>query len=250
MEPDSTYRISLPQFEGPFDLLLFFIERDELDIHDIPIAQITREFLTYLTAMQALNIELASEFILVAATLMKIKAKMLLPRPVLNEAGEEIDPREELVRRLLEYKRYKAVLAEIAELEAAQSQRVERGFIKTEEKILMQAEYPEEELVGMDLFTIMRTFKRIWERHNEQLVKPTHVIKRYPYDIGEVKRTLTAKLSHGKPIDFVSFILEEGNRIYAVFSFLAILELVQLQQVSITIGEGYNNFWMSAKTTT
>ena len=248
-QDDSTYRISLPQFEGPFDLLLFFIERDELDIHDIPIAKITRDFLEYLTAMQSMNIELASEFILVAATLMRIKAKMLLPRPVLNEEGEEIDPREELVRRLLEYKRYKAVLEEIAQLEATQAQRLERGFARSDEKALMQADFPEEELVGMDLYTFMRTFKRIWERHNEQLARPTHVIRQYPYDIEQVKGTLITKLSHGKPIDFVSFILEEGNRIYAVFSFLAILELIQVQQLSITVGEGYNNFWLIKKET-
>ncbi len=248
-QDDSTYRISLPQFEGPFDLLLFFIERDELDIHDIPIASITRDFLEYLTAMQSMNIELASEFILVAATLMRIKAKMLLPRPVLNEEGVEIDPREELVRRLLEYKRYKAVLEEIAQLEAMQAQRLERGFAGSDEKALMQADFPEEELVGMDLYTFMRTFKRIWERHNEQLVRPTHVIKQYPYDIEQVKGTLIAKLSHGDPVDFVSFILEEGSRIYAVFSFLAILELIQIQQISITVGEGYNNFWLIKKET-
>ena len=97
-----TYRIKLQQFEGPFDLLLFFIERDELDIHDIPIATITNDFLEYIHTMQAMNIELAAEFILVASTLMRIKAKLLLPRPILNEEGEEIDPREELVQRLLE----------------------------------------------------------------------------------------------------------------------------------------------------
>ena len=86
----------------------------------------------------------------------------------------------------------------------------------------MQADFAEEELVGMDLYTVMRTFKRIWERHNEQLARPTHVIKQYPYDIEQVKGTLITQLSHGNPIDFVSFILEEGSRIYAVFSFLAI----------------------------
>ena len=116
-ENQETYRIQLPQFEGPFDLLLFFIERDELDIHDIPIAKITEDFLEYMQAMKEMNIELAAEFILVASTLMRIKAKMLLPRPVLNEEGEEIDPREELVKRLLEYKRYKAVLEQIMNME-------------------------------------------------------------------------------------------------------------------------------------
>lgn len=250
MEPDSTYRISLPQFEGPFDLLLFFIERDELDIHDIPIATITSNFLDYITKMQSMNIELASEFILVAATLMRIKAKLLLPRPVINEEGEEVDPREELIKRLLEYKRYKAVLEEIANLENTQSKRQERGYGKTEEKLFLKSDYPEEELVGMDLYAIMRAFKRVWERHNEQLSTPSHVIRKYPYDIAQVKGTLLTKLSHGKPIDFVAFILEEQSRVYAVFSFLAILELVQTQMISITVGDGFNNFWISEKSAT
>src|SRR5690242_12251545 len=104
------FEIKLPLFEGPFDLLLFFIERDELDIYDIPIAKITNDFLDYLHELETLNVELASEFILVAATLMRIKSKMLLPRPQLDEQGNEIDPREELIKHLLEYKKYKSVV--------------------------------------------------------------------------------------------------------------------------------------------
>ena len=100
------FEIRLPLFEGPFDLLLFFIERDELDINDIPISKITNDFLEYIRRLETLNIEIASEFILVAATLMRIKSKMLLPRPQLDEQGNEIDPREELVKHLLEYKKY------------------------------------------------------------------------------------------------------------------------------------------------
>ena len=104
-----TFQIKLAVFEGPFDLLLFFIERDELNIYDIPIAKITDEFLGYIHEFDSMNIELASEFILVAATLMRIKAKMLIPRRELDEKGEEIDPREELVNRLIEYKKYKEI---------------------------------------------------------------------------------------------------------------------------------------------
>jgi segregation and condensation protein A len=89
-----SYTIKLPQFEGPFDLLLFFIERDELDIYDIPVAKITVEFLDYIRHLERLNIDVASDFILVAATLMRIKAKMLLPRKDLDEAGNEIEPRQ------------------------------------------------------------------------------------------------------------------------------------------------------------
>ena len=101
------FEIKLPQFEGPFDLLLFFIERDELDIQDIPIARIADDFLNYIHQMTILNMELASEFIFVAATLMRIKAKMLLPRYETEEAGNEIDTREELIRKLIEYKKFK-----------------------------------------------------------------------------------------------------------------------------------------------
>ena len=104
-----SYKIKLPEFEGPFDLLLFFIERDEVDIYDIPISSITNDFLAYLKQLEELNIDTASEFILVASTLMRIKSKMLLPRREIDDQGNEIDPRQELVERLLEYRRYKAV---------------------------------------------------------------------------------------------------------------------------------------------
>ena len=101
-ETKDNFEIHLPLFEGPFDLLLFFIERDELEITDIPISKITNDFLEYIHHLEVLNIEVASEFILVAATLMRIKSRLLLPRPQLDEQGNEIDPREELVRHLME----------------------------------------------------------------------------------------------------------------------------------------------------
>ena len=104
-----SFEIRLPQFEGPFDLLLFFIERDELDIQDVPIARITDDFLGYLHQMNSLNMEIASEFIFVAATLMRIKAKMLLPRPDLDEEGNEIDLKRDLIQKLLEYKKFKGI---------------------------------------------------------------------------------------------------------------------------------------------
>ncbi|MCB0855046.1 MAG: segregation/condensation protein A, partial [Bacteroidetes bacterium] len=245
-----TYRIHLPQFEGPFDLLIFFIERDELDIHDIPIASITNDFLDYVRTMQEMNIELAAEFILVASTLMQIKAKMLLPRPELNEQGEEIDPREELVKRLLEYKRYKGVLEDLKKMEVAQAERVSRGFAKEEEKHFLKSEYPEEELVGLDLYALMRTFKRIWSRHHDELQKPKHVIRRYPYSVQQVKSRLLESVLIKDRVDFVEFIMEEKSRIYAVFCFLSILELVQVQKIAITVGLGYNNFWISRKIVT
>ena len=118
----TSYQIKLEQFEGPFDLLLFFIERDELDINDIPISKITSDFLEYIRRLETLNIEVASEFILVAATLMRIKSKMLLPRPQLDEQGNEIDPREELIKHLMEYKKYKSVIEQFHKMEEVELQ--------------------------------------------------------------------------------------------------------------------------------
>ena len=113
----SSYQIRLSQFEGPFDLLLFFIERDELDIYNIPIHKLIKDFLDFIHTEETLNIELSSEFILFVSTLMRIKAKMLLPRKELDDQGNEIDPRQELVNKVLEYKRFKEAAARLAEME-------------------------------------------------------------------------------------------------------------------------------------
>lgn len=242
-----TYRVNLPHFEGPFDLLLFFIERDELDIYDIPIAKVTLDFLDYLHAAKEMDIELASEFILVAGTLMRIKARMLLPRPVLDEAGNEVDPREELVRRLLEYKRYKEVLEELAVMEATQAERAPRGFARAEEKTLLTPDSPDEELYGLDLYALMRVFQRVIERHAAELRKPSHVIRRYPYDIEAVKSNILSRLAQAGRLDFVAIVTEHRDRVYVVFSFLAILEMIQTQQLHLVLGEGYNNFWITPK---
>ena len=120
------YKIKLEQFEGPLDLLLFFIKRDELNIYDIPIAKLTKEFLEYVNLIKILDLEVAGDFILMASTLMHIKVRMLLPREI-DEKGEEIDPRAELVRALLEYKRYKEMTEELSYFESSQRRKRFRG---------------------------------------------------------------------------------------------------------------------------
>jgi segregation and condensation protein A len=132
-------------------------------------------------------------------------------------------------------------------MEEAQRERALRGYASSEEKLFLQAEYPEEELVGIDLFTLMRAFRRVMERHSDSLKKPSHVIRRYPYDIEEVKGSILRMVEEKERIDFLTLILEHEDRIFAVFSFLGILELVQGQYVSLTMGEGYNNFWLNRK---
>ncbi len=128
----SNYQIKLEHFEGPFDLLLFFIERDELDIYDIPITRIIKDFLAFIHSQEKLNIELSSEFILFVSTLMRIKARLLLPRKEIDAQGNEIDPRQELVDKILEYKRFKEAAAEMAEMEALRMAMVKRGNLLKE----------------------------------------------------------------------------------------------------------------------
>src|SRR5204863_9415527 len=136
---NTSYQIKLPQFEGPFDLLLFFIERDELDIYNIPITRIIKDFLEFVHKQESVNIELSSEFILFISTLMRIKARMLLPRKELDASGNEIDPRQELVDKILEYKRFKEASEEMAVLEAERLLAQKRGNIRSEMETISEA---------------------------------------------------------------------------------------------------------------
>lgn len=242
-----SYNIILPKFEGPFDLLLFFIERDELDIYDIPIHKITSEFLTYVHQLERINIELASEFILVAATLMKIKAKTLLPRKEIDALGNEIDPRQELVSRLLEYKRFKEVVEILKRMEEERSSRNERRNLTTEIKNIISTVTTngEAELENVTLFKLMKVFKKTMERYKYQSEIVQHKIVKYNYTMEGQKEYLQNYISKNKKASFVDLFKTCENKIHAVFNFLAILELVSQNIIQISIGEGFNNFYLS-----
>jgi segregation and condensation protein A len=239
-----SFEIKLPLFEGPFDLLLFFIERDELDIYDIPIAQITTDFLEYLHHLETLNIEVASEFILVAATLMRIKSKMLLPRPQLDEEGNEIDPREELVRHLLEYKKYKSVLEKLQEMEENELYKEKRGNVKKEIRQLSESINVEAEMQDLDLYKLMKVFQRVMDRYQAEQNKPTHEIIQFPYTIEGQKNVILSELMRLPRISFTHLLKHNPTKIAAIFNFLAILELLQLRIITLHLGEGFNNFWI------
>jgi segregation and condensation protein A len=239
-----SFEIKLPLFEGPFDLLLFFIQRDELDIYDIPITNITVDFLDYIRQMKQLNIDVASEFILVAATLMRIKAKMLLPRPVLDEEGNEIDPREELVKHLLEYKKYKSVLTQLQDMELDRSQREHRGNTLSEIRYLSATTNVEAELQDVDLYKLLKTFQGVMERFENQQQRPVHHVVQYPYSIERQKEMLLRELAPGQKLSFMDIIKKEANKVVVIFNFLAILELLQLQLITLHLGIGFNNFWI------
>ena len=224
--------------------MLFFIERDELDIYDIPISRITKDFLEYLKQLEEMNIEVASEFILVAATLMRIKAKMLLPRPQLNELGEEIDPREELVKHLLEYKKYKSVVEQLSRMEAEQLQREKRGNVGKEYKQLSEVYNEEAELQNLDLYKLMKVFQRVMRRYEKAGQQPVHQVVPYPYTISGQKKQILSWLTTSPKISFEEVIRHKPEKIAVIFNFLAILELLQLSLIRLRIGEGFNSFWI------
>lgn len=248
MAEQQTFEIKLPQFEGPFDLLLFFIERDELDIYDIPISKITQEFLTYLHEMNQLNIELASDFILVAATLMRIKAKMLLPRKELDEFGNEIDPRKELVDRLVEYKRFKEVLSELTNLEEERMHKLQRGNIEAEQQLLAKQYSNEMELSSVNLFSLLKVFEKVMERYRNQPEVQEHVVFKYNYTVEEEAGHVMSFCKLKGKSSFTDVFDTCTDKHQAVFRFLAILDLIAAQKIQLLIGEGMNNFWLNLNT--
>lgn len=253
MTATETYQIKLPQFEGPFDLLLFFIERDELDIYNIPITKITKDFLNYIHLQEALNIELSSEFILFISTLMRIKAKLLLPRKEIDQQGNEIDPRQELIDKILEYKRFKQASAEMAEMEAMRLLMLKRGNLQKEIAAIGEQSGEGTEIQNITLFKLMKSFEKVMQKVHDRQNKPVHTVVSYNYTMEETREFVLKLASREKTVSFEKVFEKCHDRIQAIFFFLSMLELIQLDYMSIIVGEGRNNFiveWNDNRTET
>lgn len=238
----TTYQIKLEQFEGPFDLLLFFIERDELDIYNIPITKITNDFLDHIHNSEKLNIELSSEFILFISTLMRIKAKMLLPRKELDASGNEIDPRQELVDKILEYKKFKEASIRLAELEADRMLMIKRGNLQKELSQIGEEAGEGTEIQTVTLFKLMKAFEKVIQRIQEKNNRPVHTVVQYDYTMEGIREYMLGSAQKEKTLSFEKIFEPCENRIHAIFIFLNMLELVQQKYMSILVGEGRNNF--------
>ena len=238
----ATYQIKLDQFEGPFDLLLFFIERDELDIYNIPITRITNDFLDFIHRSEKLNIELSSEFILFISTLMRIKAKMLLPRKELDAQGNEIDPRQELISKILEYKRFKEAASKMAEMEAMRMLMVRRGNLQKEISQIGESAGEGTEIQTVTLFKLMKAFEKVILKLNEREHRPVHTVIQYDYTIEDSRSFMLDTCAYEKTVSFEQIFEHCENRIHAIFLFLSLLELVQQRYMSLITGEGRNNF--------
>ena len=241
-----TYNIKIDQFEGPFDLLLFFIQRDELDIYDIPIAKITDDFLKYIFTLEELNINVASEFILMASSLIRIKARMLLPRKELDESGNILDPRSDLINQLVEYKKIKSVLKNFEELEENRSKIHMRGNKTTELKVLSDYYKNDAELEPVPIYKLFSVFKNLLKKMDEQ-IKTVHTVRASRYKIEDEKNILLSHLKGKKKVAFRDVFVSSDNRLHAVVVFLALLELLTSGDVRLVLGLGKNNFWVERK---
>ena len=225
--PRTRRRILLPLFEGPLDLLLYLIKREKIDIHDIPIAPITRQYMEYLDLMQELNLDVAGEFMVMAATLIHIKSKMLVPiEPTEAEGDEEyVDPREELVRRLLEFQRYKeaaGVLHQQAQIRAAQWTRPDT--------VLPSFDDAGEEMLEAGLYDLISAFKELLDRRKALIA---HEVDAEGPPVEQRMDELLAMIKEGESLEFLELFAALDTKAEMIVTFLALLELIRLKRVRV-----------------
>ena len=230
------YKIQLNTFEGPLDLLLFFIKRDELDIYDIPISDITKEFMGYLHLMEELDLEMAGDFILMASTLMQIKARMLLPKDI-DEKGDEVDPRMDLVNALLEYKRYREMSEELS-LNESQQRRIKfRGNFVADDK--RDPNELDTLLKNISVYDLIKAFKKVLE---EKPKEPIHQVQRFNVTIEEQIGIILNKTDFGREITFLELIEGMLEKLRIVVTFIALLELIKMGKIGLRESTGFNDF--------
>ena len=233
-DENSAYSVKLDVFEGPLDLLLFLIKRDEIDICDIPIAHITKQYLEYIELMKELNLEIAGEFIVMAATLMRIKVRMLLPKT--QDEEEEGDPREELVSALLEYRKFK----EAAQILKAKESEESCWFPRTDFSFLNKL--PEDEiLVEASLHDLIFAFKRILVSQPKETF---HTIDYPKVDLEDRIEYVLNRLKHKDGVIFAELISDTPIKLVMVVTFMAILELIRLQKIYIRQTKHFSEIWV------
>jgi segregation and condensation protein A len=225
--PEDAPRIRLPEFEGPLDLLLYLIKKNEVDIHDIPIAPITRQYMEYLDLMKELNLDVAGEFMVMAATLIHIKSKMLVPvNPTEAEGDEETeDPRDELVRRLLEFQRYKeaaGLLHQKREIRAA-------TWIRPDTALPAFGDAGEE-MLEAGLYDLIGAFKELLERRKTLLA---HEVEHEGKSVEQRMEELLALLREGQSLEFLELFAREETKAGMILTFLALLELIRLKRIKV-----------------
>ena len=220
------HKVELDQFQGPLDLLLYFIRRDEIDINDIPIAKITAEYLQIVEDMKSMNLSIAGEFILMAATLMRIKSKMLLPRPDLDDLGEPIDPRTELVQQLIEYKKYKDIADNLSEKWEALSYQHERSLTQSIDDIEEEINYLKE----ISVFELAKHFKEVMDRAPE--INP-YEVDLNTLDLSDKKQFILSSFDGRGILSFERLLKSCKSKLEVVITFIALLDLVQQFKIAV-----------------
>lgn len=237
---EQEYKVRLDVFEGPLDLLLYLIKRDEVDIYDISIEKITKEYLAFLEAFQTLNIELAGEFIVMAATLLYIKSRMLLPRDqqLPEEEADEDDPRWELIRQLVEYKKFKEAADRLREREALQEALFPRMPVVPE---LPAAENLALEEVG--IFDLIHAFQKVLKRL-ENKTEDLRDIFEENFTVGDKIESIMRRTEEGVSVRFAELFSDAASRAEIVVTFLAMLELIRMKQLMVRQEEGFGEIWV------
>ncbi len=229
----NTYQVHLDNFQGPMDLLLYFIRRDELDIYDIPIGSITKEFIDTIEMWKKMNMRVAGEFIVMASTLMRVKAKMLIPRQEVDEEGEMIDPRKELIEQLIEYKRFKDVSDSLETLAENRSHHFAKGF-----EMVIQDEENEENIGAMlknvTLYELALVFKKAMEN---KPVMSVFEMNREPVKLEAQKEMIFRFFDGDGKLKFSTLLKQLETRMEIVVTFLAVLDLVRLGDITVTQNE-------------
>ncbi|MBM3872770.1 MAG: chromosome segregation protein ScpA [Verrucomicrobia bacterium] len=242
MAPDTDYRIKLPAFEGPLDLLLFLIRKSELDIYDIPIEAVTRQYIDVLHSMQQLDLEIAGEFFVMAASLMEIKSRMLLPKgqaAVADDADDDaMDPRWELVHQLLQYKKFKEAAGGLAALAQFEQDKLPR---RVAEQAVSEHDRP---LKPVDRIELWNAFNIVLRRLAEKLV--VGEIRDEQVTVADQMESLLLKLQTTKSFVFSSLFPERTTLRVLVATFLAVLELTRLRKLNIRQDEAFTDIVCSA----
>ncbi len=239
---NSDYWAKLSEYEGPLDILLHFVKEEELNIYDIPISKITKDFLDYLNYIQSLDIELAGEFLLMAAELMKIKARMLIPQITVEE-GEEEDPRLTLIRKLLEYKRFKDAAAELSKFEDEARQRYFRQFFKKDVKEYEYDVLNDAGLQSLTIFNLIKGYRHAITNVRKEIVHPIELLHTTP----EIQREFLINFfAFRSSIDFKELIQAMDEKLIVICTFLSILQLALEGYLRITInGQDMSEFSLS-----
>lgn len=230
----SPYPVKLDVFEGPLDLLLFLIKKNEIDIYDIPISLITQQYLEYLEMMRSLDLEVAGEFVLMAATLIRIKARMLLPKT--EEEEEEEDPRAQLVTALLEYKRYKELSGMLKEKESEESKffpRTDFSYLKLEDE--------RQDEIEVNLSDLLSAFKKVCEKTPKEIF---HQVKMEDVSLDQRVDHILNYLKEREKVKFAELFLDNPIRLVMVVTFIAILELIRLRKIKVIQRKNFSEIWV------